>query len=513
MRLTDLLREVPGISPAELPALDVTALTCDSRQVIPGALYVAVPGTTVDGHLVLGEAAAGGAAAAIGEQPVPDLPIPYFRVHDSRLALAHLAAAWHGHPARRLVMIGVTGTDGKTTTCNLIHRILLEAGVPAGMITTVNAVIGERLLDTGFHVTTPDAPAVQGYLAEMVGAGLTHCVLEATSHGLAQHRVAACDFDVGVITNITHEHLDYHGSFQAYRQAKALLFRHLGEGARKPGAPEPTAVLNADDESFDFLRQSTQARLISYGLGQQGMVRAEAVEMSAAGLRFRARGPGYQVEVASPLIGAYNVANCLAAIAATVDAIGISPDVAARGIASLHSVPGRMERIDLGQPFAAIVDFAHTPNALRQALTTARRLCSGRVIAVFGSAGLRDREKRRMMAEVSAELADLTILTAEDPRTEPLEDILEQMAGGARSRGAEEGRTFWRIPDRGQALRFAVGLARPGDLVIACGKGHEQSMCFGETEYPWDDRLALRAALCDLLDIPGPAMPRLPTTP
>ncbi len=513
MRLPELFREVPGAAVGDVPDLDITALTCDSRQVIPGALFIAIRGTTVDGHQFLEAAARAGAVAAVGEQLISGLPVPYIRVGDARQALAHLAAAWHGRPARRLVMIGVTGTDGKTTTCNLIHRILLAAGIPAGMITTVNAVIGDRVLDTGFHVTTPDAPAVQAYLAEMVRGGLTHCVLEATSHGLAQHRVGACEFDVGVLTNITHEHLDYHGSFEAYREAKALLFRHLGEGPQKPGGPDPTAVLNRDDGTFDYLHQSTRARLVSYGLGVGAMVRAEAVEMSAGGLRFRVRGSGYQVDVASPLLGEYNVANCLAAIAATVEGLGLPPEAAVQGIASLTSVPGRMERIDLGQPFTAIVDFAHTPNALRQALAAARMLTRGRVIAVFGSAGLRDREKRRMMAEVSAELADLTILTAEDPRTEPLEDILEQMAQGARARGGEEGRTFWRIPDRGQALRFAVGLAQPGELVIACGKGHEQSMCFGETEYPWDDRLALRAALCDLLDLPGPAMPRLPTSP
>ncbi len=512
MRLTELLREVPGIAAGDVPDLEVTALTSDSRQVTPGALFIAVRGATIDGHQFLGAAAQAGAAAALGEKSISGLPIPYFQVPDARLSLAHLAAAWNGRPARRLVMIGVTGTDGKTTTCNLIHHILLASGIRAGMITTVSAVIGERVLDTGFHVTTPDAPAIQGYLAEMVRAGLTHCVLEVTSHGLAQQRVGACEFDVGVITNVTHEHLDYHGSFQEYLEAKALLFRGLGETPPKPTAPPAAAILNADDGSFDFLRQLTRVRTIAYGLGERAAVRAEEVEASAMGLRFRVRGATYQVDVASPLVGEYNVANCLAAMAATVDGLGVSPEVAAQGIASLTSVPGRMERIDLGQPFTAMVDFAHTPNALRQALAAARKLSRGRVIAVFGSAGLRDREKRRMMAEVSAEMADLTILTAEDPRTESLDAILEEMAQGVRSRGGEEARTFWRIPDRGQALRFAVGLAQPDDLVIACGKGHEQSMCFGETEYPWDDRLALRAALSDLLDLPGPAMPRLPTS-
>lgn len=513
MRLNELIQRLPGVAASGIPDLEITTVTSDSRQVTPGALFVAVPGAAADGHQFLEQAARSGAVAAVGEQAAAGLAIPYYRVPDSRLALAQLAAAWHGYPSRHLVMIGVTGTDGKTTTCNLIHHILLAAGIPAGMITTVNAVIGERTLDTGFHVTTPEAPTVQGYLAEMVRAGLTHCVLEVTSHGLSQQRVAACDFDLGVITNVTHEHLDYHGSFQAYLEAKALLFRRLGEAPAKRGGPERTAVLNLDDASFDFLHRSTAVRTITYGVVREAMVTAEGIEASASGLRFRVRGQDYIVEVTSSLLGSYNVANCLAAVAATVDVLGLAPEAAARGIASLRSVPGRMERIDLGQPFTALVDFAHTPNGLRQALTAARGLCRGRVIAVFGSAGLRDREKRRLMAEVAAELADLSILTAEDPRTESLEAILEEMASGALARGAVEGHTFWRIPDRAEALRFAVSLARPGDLVIACGKGHEQSMCFGETEYPWDDRLALRAVLAEALGFPGPAMPRLPTSP
>jgi UDP-N-acetylmuramoyl-L-alanyl-D-glutamate--2,6-diaminopimelate ligase len=205
------------------------------------------------------------------------------------------------------------------------------------------------------------------------------------------------------------------------------------------------------------------------------------------------------------------VDNLLAAITLTRGIMGLEEEAVRQGVAAMPGVPGRMERVDMGQDFTALVDFAHTPNALRRALEAARRMTGERVIAVFGSAGLRDREKRRMMAETSAELADLTVLTAEDPRTEPLEEILREMAEGAISRGAVEGRTFWRVPDRGQALRFAVQLAQPGDLVIACGKGHEQSMCFGETEYPWDDRAALRTALAECLGVSGPAMPYLPT--
>jgi UDP-N-acetylmuramoyl-L-alanyl-D-glutamate--2,6-diaminopimelate ligase len=426
-------------------------------------------------------------------------------------------------------MVGVTGTDGKTTTATLIHSILTAAGLRAGLISTVGAHIGDEALDTGFHVTTPDALAVQGYLARMVAAGLTHCVLEVTSHGLAQQRVAGCEFDVAVVTNITHEHLDYHKTFDAYRAAKAMLFESLASAAPKPGV-EKIGVLNADDSSYPYLRGVVKTKSLSYSVRAGAGVVALNIRFSPEATHFDVsiaslQPPATRFLVTTSLVGEYNLSNCLAAIGATVSALGVSPDAAQRGIAAVQGVPGRMERIDMGQPFTAIVDFAHTPNALKRTLETARKMLAAksamdslansavqRVIAVFGSAGLRDVEKRRLMAEVSAELADLTLLTAEDPRTESLDDILEMMAFGARNRGGVEGRTFFRVPDRGEALRLAVRLARPGDIVLACGKGHEQSMCFGEVEYPWDDRTALRAALAEWLGVPGPQMPRLPTS-
>ncbi|MGD8603969.1 MAG: UDP-N-acetylmuramoyl-L-alanyl-D-glutamate--2,6-diaminopimelate ligase, partial [Anaerolineales bacterium] len=452
-----------------------------------------------------------GAAAIVGETADLDLAIPYVQVHDSRLALARLASAFYDHPARDLVMIGVTGTDGKTTTTNLIYESLRAAGCSVGMVTTVNAVIGDRVLETGLHVTTPEAILVQEFLHQMVQAGMTHCVLEATSHGLAQRRVLPSEFDLAVVTNITHEHLDYHGSYEAYRTAKGLLFTQLTHGHRKEGV-EPGAVLNLDDErSYDYLASITDGRQITYSATSPADFQAVDIDASVDGLRFFIVHQGTSEQIHCPLIGVYNVSNCLAAFSAVVGGLGLAPSAAVQGIAALKMIPGRMERIDLGQDFTAIVDFAHTPNALKRALETARQLTDGKVIAVFGSAGLRDQEKRRLMAEVSAELADITVLTAEDPRTESLDQILEEMAEGARSRGGVEGFSFIRVPDRGQAIRRALDLAEKGDLVLACGKGHEQSMCFGTVEYPWDDRTAMRAALSDFLGIEGPQMPFLPT--
>lgn len=489
----------------------ICGITADSRQVQPGFLFVAEEGGNVDGHRFIPSALEHGASAVVGTQAIESLPVPYIQVPDSRQALPYLAAAFYGFPARKLTVIGVTGTDGKTTTTNLIYQILIAAGIRAGMISTVNAVIGDKILDTGFHVTTPDATEVQGYLAQMVEAGLTHVVLESTSHGLAQYRVDACEFDVGVVTNITHEHLDYHGSYEAYRQAKARLFTMLATTVVKKQGNPRLAVLNRDDGSYDYLRKVTTVDKITYGFHPQADVRAVQVQSNAAGLSFEVVGPYFQMPVQSCLVGNYNISNCLAAISATVVPLGLSLEAAQIGIAALEGIPGRMERVDLGQDFTALVDFAHTPNALRRSLETARTLTSGRVIAVFGSAGLRDRQKRRLMTEVSTGLADISILTAEDPRSESLEDILAEMAAGAVAKGGVEGKTFWRVPDRGEALRLAVSQAKPGDLVIACGKGHEQSMCFGEIEYPWDDRTAMRAALAERLGVPGPEMPFLPT--
>lgn len=514
--LSGLFEGFPFQLTQSVPDIPITDLTADSRLVRSGSLFVAVRGDTFNGHLFIQDAVARGAAAVVGSEPDLALTIPYICVVDSRQALPHLAAAFYAFPARKLTVIGVTGTDGKTTTTNLIYQILLAAGIKAGMVSTVNAVIGDQVLDTGFHVTTPESPDVQRYLSQMVDAGLSHVVLEATSHGLSQHRVDACEFDLAVVTNITHEHLDYHGSYVEYRAAKSRLFTMLNQTVNKIQGNPRAAILNFDDSSYRFLANLTESlpkvRTISYSSLSPEMVRAEDIIEVSSGLHFEAVSSDYRFLVSSKLTGLYNVSNCLAAIAATVNGLGIPWEHAQRGIENLQGIPGRMERIDLGQGFIAIVDFAHTPNALRVSLEAARKMTHGRVISVFGSAGLRDRAKRRMMAETSIRLADVTVLTAEDPRTESLEGILSEMAAGAVSQGGVEGVTFWKIPDRGDAICFAASQAEPGDVVIACGKGHEQSMCFGTTEYLWDDRIAMRAALSEILGISGPKMPELPTS-
>jgi UDP-N-acetylmuramoyl-L-alanyl-D-glutamate--2,6-diaminopimelate ligase len=537
--LTTLLQALPGFSAGDpLPSVEITQVTADSRQVRPGALFVAVRGGAVDGHRFIADAIRRGAAAVVGTdvltpetaEVVTTSRVPYVRVDDSRAALARLAAAFFNYPSRQMRIVGVTGTDGKTTTSNLLYHLLGAAGLHPGMISTVGARIGQEALDTGLHVTTPDAPDVQRYLAQMRDAGCQAAVLEATSHGLHQGRVAAVDFDVAVVTNITHEHLDYHGTWKAYLQAKALLFHSLKQSAIKPVAAASTshvsrftshvsrltfhedyqpkvAVLNADDASYPHLRAIPADWTISYGLDDAAAdLRAADIVYEPARTTFTAETPAGRATVELPLPGRFNVYNALAALSAGI-ALGLPLDGLAAAVATMPGVDGRMERIERGQDFVALVDFAHTPISLQRALEAVRPMTTGRVIALFGSAGLRDVQKRSLMAETALRLADVTILTAEDPRVESLDLILEQMAEGARQAGGVEGRDFLRIPDRTAAIAAAVEMARPGDVVIACGKGHEQSMCFGEVEHPWRDQVVLAWALDRRLgqtDAPAP---------
>jgi len=501
MNLNNLLADVKIIAQSGDANPDILApVVEDSRAVKPGGVFVARRGQSSDGHAYIQQAVKQGVVAVVGELPpdVVDCPVPYIQVADAGLALAYLAAAWEGRPARKLTMIGVTGTDGKTTTANLIYSILKAAGVRAGMISTINAVLGDEQLDTGLHVTTPTAPETQSYLARMVAAGLTHCVLETTSHGWGQHRVAACDFDVAAITNITHEHLDFHGSWENYRDAKALLFRDLAQGYRKPNTPK-VSVVNLDDaKSADYLLAIPADRQFRYAIHPRpdGDVFAQTVAYGPDATRIECNIAGETLAIESALVGEFNVSNILAAIAV---AQGLEIPLAAikAGVEALKAVSGRMERIDEGQAFLAVVDFAHTPNALKRALEAARLMIppTGRVIVVFGSAGLRDPEKRAMMGYEAAALADLTVITAEDPRTESLDAIMAVTAEAMRERSKVEGQNFWRVADRGEAIFRAISMARPGDIVLSCGKGHEQSMCFGEIEHSWDDRDAMRAAL------------------
>jgi UDP-N-acetylmuramoyl-L-alanyl-D-glutamate--2,6-diaminopimelate ligase len=501
MQLGELLHEVSYRVLAGEPRIDVRGVAWDSRHVQPGYAFFAIRGVSLDGHRFLRQALAAGAAALVVERgadaDLADLHrATAVEVASTREALAWAASALHDYPARRLRVVGVTGTDGKTTTVNLIWSILRAAGHPTGMISTVNAQLGDTLVDTGLHTTTPDAPDVQRYLAEMVAAGLEYVVLEATSHGLAQNRVTGCEQDVAVVTNITHDHLDFHGDYAHYRDAKALLFRGLATTHRKPDMAK-VAILNRDDSSFDYLLPIAAEAAdvtLTYGMTTGADLSVARLQCRSDGMSFVALTPGGAIPIRAALVGPFNVSNILAAIAVSLSQ-GIAVEHIQQGIESLKGVVGRMDRIDRGQDFAAIVDFAHTPNALDRALQTARMLTQGEVIVVFGCAGLRDVEKRGLMGHVAGRLADRVVVTAEDPRTESLDAIIAAIAAGCEAEGKIEGQSYWRIGDRAAAIQFAVNIARPGDLVIVAGKGHEKSMCFGTVETPWSDHEAVENAL------------------
>lgn len=493
----DLLR-VSGDTEISAPVVEADA------DILPGGVFVARRGLSADGHDYIPRAIERGAAAIVGERELENLPVPYAQVKNAQEAVGFLAAAYHDFPSRRLIMIGVTGTDGKTTTSTLIHSILRVAtNGKAGLISTVAADIGDKTVDTGLHVTTPSAPQIQALLAQMVANSMTHCVLEMTSHGLAQGRLNGVDLDVAVLTNLTHEHLDYHGSFENYRAAKGRMFEMLGQSRKDLGLMK-RAIINGDDPNAGYFQDICRSKGVTsaaYGFSEECDYHTSHIDYRPRSMAFsvykNTDDTSFRVlDISSQLVGEFNVMNTLAAVTAAIY-MHIRPGSIKKGIAAVKTIPGRMERIDEGQKFTAIVDFAHTPNALKNVLQAGRQmLAPGRkLIAVFGSAGLRDREKRRMMAEVAAQIADFAILTAEDPRTESLDDILQTMADGCITQGGVEGQTFIRVPDRGEALYRACQMAEAGDIVMACGKGHEQSMCFGKIEYPWDDREGMRAAL------------------
>ncbi len=513
-----------------MPDVAVRRVTEDSREVGADTLFVAVEGLQQDGHRYIPQAVAAGAAAVVGSHPLtrleeldwwpPSSGVAYVQVTDSREALAWLSAALYGFPSRAQTVIGVTGTDGKTTTCSLLEAILSRSA-DVGVITTVGARIAGIEQETGLHVTTPDAPTVQAFLAQMRSAGCGYAVVESTSFGLDQKRVAAVAYDVAALTNITHEHLDIHGSFEAYRAAKFLLFRSLFHTERKPGVPR-IAVFNQDDSSCQPLREALaeerarndSAGVVSYTYSvsdSSADVYARQIEYLPEATRFELVWPGGTVPMETQLIGEFNVSNILCAAAAALG-MGIAPEQIRKGVGSLSSVLGRMQRMDCGQEFLAVVDFAHSPASLERALETLRPLVAkdcggggGRLIAIFGCAGLRDRGKRRLMGQVSGRLADFTVITAEDPRTEDLEAINREIAAGVREvvEGAGQPQMetaastpyYAVVPDRAEAIRFGVEMARAGDVVASFGKGHERSMCYGETEFPWNEQEAMLSAL------------------
>jgi UDP-N-acetylmuramoyl-L-alanyl-D-glutamate--2,6-diaminopimelate ligase len=466
-----------------MPVGEVRALAYDSRAVTAGTLFFAVPGVHVDGHDFARAAAAAGAIGVVVEREIDGVDVPQLVVDRTRRALADAGDAWFARPSERLEVIGITGTDGKTTTSFLAVELLRAGGRRPGLIGTVAVDIGDERMPNEDRNTTPESLELQGLLAQMVAAGNESVVMEATSHGLALERTRNCRFDVGVVTSVTSEHLEFHGSLEAYRSAKARLVQEA-----------PTVILNTDDDAYAFFRERARDRVLTYGIDADADLRATELVADAFGSRFTLVAPDWSGEVSTPMPGRFNVSNALAALAiAHVE--GVAWPVAVEALARTAGVPGRMERIDAGQPFAVVVDYAHTADSLGKVLRMLRPVTHGRLIAVFGSAGERDPTKRPAMGRVGAELADLTVVTDEDPRLEDPRAINEAIADGARAAGAVDGESLMVIDDRREAISHAIGLAREGDVVLLAGKGHETSIFYGGAKLPWDDREVARDAL------------------
>jgi len=485
MKLRDLLVGTELTQPFGSADTEITSLAYNSRRVAPGALFFAMRGEKTDGNRFVAEAVERGAGAICSEFAAPaGLPrsVVWVQVANARRALATTAANFYDHPAQALGLVGVTGTNGKTTTCYLVDSILRAAGYGAGLFGTIEY----RTPSATRHATntTPESLDLQGFLAEVRDAGGTHAVLEVSSHALAMERVWGCRFTVAVFTNLTRDHLDYHKTFEDYFAAK----RHLFEGA-SGGAPA-VGVVNTDDPYGKRLL-GLAARTLTYGLENGAEVTTKKFGLSFSGLEFTAQTPEGKFSVRSALVGRINVYNILAAIGASIG-LGIHREAIEAGIAGVERVPGRFERIDLGQPFLVVVDYAHTDDALRNLLSTARELDhAARIIIVFGCGGDRDRTKRPLMGEVAGSASDVVVLTSDNPRSEDPLRILNDVVVGL-----QKTKTRYLVePDRAVAVGRALDEARPGDIVLLAGKGHETYQVLRDRTIDFDDRAVARRLL------------------
>jgi UDP-N-acetylmuramoyl-L-alanyl-D-glutamate--2,6-diaminopimelate ligase len=492
VKLGALLSQSGIAVPDDAADRDVRGIAYDSRKVKEGSLFVAIPGFHRDGAAFAADAVKAGAVAIVAERPLA-AGAPIAIVPDVRAALADLAAEFFDHPTEKLRVAAVTGTDGKTTTVHLVSDVLEAAGERTGYATTVDFKLTDHEWQNDTRQSTQEAVELQEFCAELIVAGGTWGVLEATSHALALRKIRGIDVDVAVFTNLSPEHLDFHGTLQAYLEAKGILFEMLGQGHDK-GVPK-TAVLNADDPHWRYLAdRAAGARIISYGVDALADVQATVVAADANGSRLKVSAFGETVDLRLPLVGRFNVHNALAAIGAGL-AAGATLAQGRDALARAKPVRGRMDRIDAGQPFTVIVDYAHTPESLEKVLALLRPLTPGRLVAVFGSAGERDRGKRPKLAEVAARYADHFIITQEDPRLEDPAAILSEIEAGAVEAGKVRGPDYRVIDDRAEAIGAAIADAVAGDTVLLAGKGHEGSIIVGEAKLPWDEAGAARAAL------------------
>jgi UDP-N-acetylmuramoyl-L-alanyl-D-glutamate--2,6-diaminopimelate ligase len=488
MQTTDLLDALPTKSVTGTVPRAVTGVADDSRKVGPGECFVAVPGLRQDARRFVPDAVARGARLVVTEgAAVPGLAVPQVVVPSARQAVALLGDAWHGHPSRTMVLVGITGTNGKTTTSYLTEALLRARGLTSGVIGTIRYVGGSTAMDAS--QTTPDALQLGALLARMRDDGVRGVAMEVSSHALAQARVDALAFDVAVFTNLTQDHLDFHGTFDEYRRAKRRLFELL---ARSP-KPRRSAVVNIDDPSGAAMVEGLQLDVIRFGLGAPADVRALEHTSALDGIRMTVATPAGRLAITSPLIGEHNVLNLLGAIGVGL-ALGLPPASIVSTLADVGAVPGRFEQVKAGQPFLVVVDYAHTPDALERVLATARKLTTGRLGVVFGCGGDRDRGKRPLMGGIAARLCDQVWVTSDNPRSERPIAIIDEIVAGIRGTGADAGR-YVTEPDRRAAIRAALAWGRAGDTVVIAGKGHETYQIVGADVLAFDDREVARQVL------------------
>jgi UDP-N-acetylmuramoyl-L-alanyl-D-glutamate--2,6-diaminopimelate ligase len=485
--LAKLIRSLDVIESRGTMELDITDISYHSHRVTEGTLFVAIPGAQHDGRHFIEESMRQGARAVIVQEvPPSSVDIPWVVVKDARKALAQISAEFFSHPSREITLVGITGTNGKTTTSYLIESIIRAAGKDVGVIGTINYRV--RGKERPAPTTTPQSYDLQQLLREMITEGVQYVVMEVSSHALDQERVRGCHFDVGVFTNITPEHLDYHEDMDGYFAAKKRFFNEILSESEK----EPWAVINLDDPLLrDLQKKLPPLRGMTYGL-DQGEVKSVHREISLQGIEATLSSPLGPLEIKTPLIGEYNLYNIMAATGVGI-ALGIPPDAITRGIKDLPLVPGRMERVGDGSPWV-LVDYAHTPDALEKAIAEVRRLASGRVFVVFGCGGDRDKTKRAPMGRIGVQGSDLAIITSDNPRTEDPLTIIKDIEKGAKQVSPSR---YLVIPDRREAIKKAIALAAPADCVLITGKGHETYQIIGEQRLSFDDREEARQALAE----------------
>lgn len=476
--LTDLLQEVTCKKHCILEGLRITGIQYDSRKVQLGNLFVAVKGFKSDGHDYIRQALDNGAIAImVSDEAYCSVEYPWILVDDCRLALAQISSAFYGHPSEKLKLIGVTGTNGKTTTTNLICDIIESQGEKTGLIGTIHNRIGDRILEGSR--TTPESLELQALFAEMVEEGIHYAVMEVSSHALELNRVACCDFDVAVFTNLTQDHLDYHITMENYCKAKTILFRMLGDNGEKAGLAK-TAVINIDDPWATHFMIASNAPVVTYSIHKDASLKAENVHVGAEGVSYTVDGIPVQLH----LTGNFNVYNSLAAMAVG-EALGFPVPAVIAALEQVGGIAGRFQTVPGTDGYSVIIDYAHTPDGLENVITTAQAFAKGRVITVFGCGGDRDRTKRPLMGEMAAKLSDYCVVTSDNPRTEDPEQILKDILPGVEKHMKPE--TYHVEVDRRTAIQYAVQMAQPGDVILLAGKGHENYQEVNGVKHHFDD--------------------------